>query len=447
MLRYSLVATAFFFILIGANVFSYNYFKKKLLYETIKIHSINIRNIYISTLTRKYAFLLDLLNIDKARWENSSQLKRFIAEADEFFGELNNVKQVVIYNEELEVLYKLHPINLPNITSFDLLEQDNIIIKTVKGGILTLLPLSYSTNSLKEVDGVLEIIFAFPESFTYISMILFLLEFSIILGFMLWFYRILHSNAQLLTEQQNINLKLKSAKTLAEEESVRKSQFIANMSHELRTPLNAIIGFSEIIKNTTSDKIDLKYKEYAGDIYNAGTHLLDLINDILDFSKSELNKLEIDPIWFELNKIIDVCFRMVTNKAQESGITLEKYLKEKTIIYCDPKRLKQVIINILSNSLKFTLKGGKVTLAVTEKDNYLMIKITDTGIGISPENLTRVVAGFRDCTNKGISNYEGTGLGLPLSKKLVELMGGKFTIQSALNKGTTVSLDFPVPPN
>ena len=252
-------------------------------------------------------------------------------------------------------------------------------------------------------------------------------------------------NTKLLNSQYDANLELQEKKENAEKESISKSQFLANVSHELRTPLNSIIGFSDIIQGEELGPLgNEQYKEYVKDIHHAGVHLLSLINDILDFSKAEANKLTIDLVRCDLKKIVESCFNMMLIKAQEAEINLQHTMPEQSIVIkADSRRMKQVLLNMLSNSIKFTPKNGFVKLSVEVKKETVVVEIVDSGIGIAREDMYKVMSVFGQADSEHSRHYEGTGLGLPLSRKLVELMNGTFDIKSEPNIGTVITLTFP----
>ncbi|MDB1135053.1 sensor histidine kinase [Candidatus Anaplasma sp. TIGMIC] len=252
-------------------------------------------------------------------------------------------------------------------------------------------------------------------------------------------------NAKLLSSQYSANLELQEKKETAEKESISKSQFLANVSHELRTPLNSIIGFSEIIQSESLGPLGHpQYKEYVQDIYGAGVHLLSLINDILDFTKAEDNKLSIELVRCDLGKIIESCCSMMLPKALEAKVELKQNMPDSRIVLlADARRMKQVILNLMSNSVKFTPENGFVKLSVEVKDGQVVIEISDNGIGIARQDLYKVMSVFGQADSAHSRRYEGTGLGLPLSKRLVELMNGTFSLSSELNQGTVVTLTFP----
>lgn len=253
---------------------------------------------------------------------------------------------------------------------------------------------------------------------------------------------------KIINKQHEEKLKLEKAKTSAEAQNQQKSMFLANVSHELRTPLNAIIGFSDIIKDEVMGPVGHpQYKEYINDINSSGVHLLSLINDILDYSKAEARKLEVEFIDIDISKIGHSCMRLVEPRAKDAKVNLVENMPEKHIILsADPKRMKQVILNLLSNSIKFTQEGGQVSLTIEENvlDGNIIVTVSDNGIGIAAKDISKALAPFGQIDSSLSRKYEGTGLGLPLTKKLTEIMGGKFNIRSEVGLGTTIILTFPI---
>lgn len=254
----------------------------------------------------------------------------------------------------------------------------------------------------------------------------------------------------IISVQHEANIELAATAAKAEAESRQKSQFLANVSHELRTPLNAIIGFSEIIKNEVMGALgNDQYMNYIRDIHSSGVHLLSLINDILDFSKAEAGKLELQLSELDATKLLKNCMRLVSPRAEQSGVVLREELpKEHFVITGDAKKLKQVMLNLLSNAVKFTPHGGSVTILAWQNvmDDSISIQVKDTGIGIAPKDIPRAMSPFGQVDSKLSRKYEGTGLGLPLTKKFVELMGGTFKIESELGAGTTITITIPQTP-
>lgn len=252
----------------------------------------------------------------------------------------------------------------------------------------------------------------------------------------------------IIAKQHEANSELMATAAAAEAENQDKSQFLANISHELRTPLNAIIGFSEIIKSEALPNLNQTHQEYIHDIHNSGKHLLSLINDILDYSKAEAGKLELQLAELDLTKLLINSMRLVIPRAEEAQVTLVDDLpKEHIICETDGKKLKQVILNLLSNAVKFTPAGGEVRLHAFQKvlDGSIIIKVSDSGIGIAPKDIAKVMSPFGQVDSKLSRKYEGTGLGLPLSKMFVETMGGTFTIESEVNVGTSIIITLPMP--
>lgn len=253
-------------------------------------------------------------------------------------------------------------------------------------------------------------------------------------------------------KEQNIDLE--KAKNVAESANRSKSQFLANISHELRTPLNAIIGFSSILMNQLFGPLgDQKYLEYAKDINDSGGHLLDIINDILDLSKAEAGRLSLTFEEVHVAKTINKCLTITAERAEKGKVkVLTDMPKTLPPIVADRLRLIQIVLNILTNAIKFTPEGGTVMINVsTEEENgeisKFIIKVKDTGIGMSKEDQEKAFQSFGQVDSGLNRKYEGTGLGLPLTQKLMELHFGKISLESELGQGTTVTLSFPaVPP-
>jgi len=239
---------------------------------------------------------------------------------------------------------------------------------------------------------------------------------------------------------------LRAAKVEAELASKTKSEFIANMSHELRTPLNAIIGFSDMLRtmdNLSPDKIT----QYSGHIKEAAEHLLGLINSILDASKVQAGKLVIDPAEMDIEELIEGCQMIIMPRAREKKILVEwKPAGELPMIIADHMRIKQVLINILSNAVKFTPEGGRITIfsELSDDGETLRIAVRDTGEGMTAAEIDVAMRPFGQVNNKLNKTNEGTGLGLPLSAALVRLHDGKLGIESEKGKGATVFFTLPV---
>jgi two-component system, NtrC family, sensor kinase len=234
---------------------------------------------------------------------------------------------------------------------------------------------------------------------------------------------------------------------LLEAASRHKSEFLANMSHELRTPLNAILGFSEVLAERMFGEVNAKQAEYLQDILSSGRHLLSLINDILDLSKVEAGRLELELGRFHLPTALDNALTLVRERATRHGITLTQTVDEWLgDIVADERKVKQILLNLLSNAVKFTPEGGRVGLTATAAESVVTIAVSDTGIGIAPEDHAAIFEEFRQVGRDDTRTQEGTGLGLTLAKKFVELHGGRIWVQSHVGQGSTFTFTLPVKP-
>jgi GAF domain-containing protein len=245
-------------------------------------------------------------------------------------------------------------------------------------------------------------------------------------------------NARLFREIADKSRQLEAA-------SRHKSEFLASMSHELRTPLNAILGFSEVLAERMFGEVNDKQAEYLQDILSSGRHLLSLINDILDLSKVEAGRLELELGRFHLPTALDNALTLVRERATRHGITLTQTVDPGVAdIVADERKVKQILLNLLSNAVKFTPEGGRVSLTATATDGVLTIAVSDTGIGIAPEDRSAIFEEFRQVGREDARKQEGTGLGLTLAKKFVELHGGRIWVQSHVGPGSTFSFTLPV---
>ena len=218
------------------------------------------------------------------------------------------------------------------------------------------------------------------------------------------------------------------------------------MSHELRTPLNAIIGFSEMIREEMFGPVGApEYADYIGDIHSSGRHLLELINDILDISKIEAGQFELDEVWSDLKVLAKWSAELVRPRTQENGVTLAVEIADNIPqAYVDERAVKQIMLNLLSNATKFTPDGGEVTLSARLADNGdLLLCVCDTGIGIEPHLIDKVMEPFGQAEGPMARSHGGTGLGLPITKSLAELHGGELKLESRPGVGTTVTVRMP----
>ncbi|MGB4108114.1 MAG: ATP-binding protein [Alphaproteobacteria bacterium] len=256
----------------------------------------------------------------------------------------------------------------------------------------------------------------------------------------------LYGIMQDMTERTLHEQELKASKEAVERAYAAKTQFLANMSHELRTPLNAIIGFSEMIHRQLLGPIGTeKYLEYIQGIRESGEHLLDLISDILDMSKIEAGKYELGYEEINIAKTVRLAAHMMESRASDAAvrIDMEKLGDENVVIIADRRAVLQVILNILSNAVKFTPKGGLVSVECAEKKDSVSLKITDNGIGIPANKLAGITNPFEQVSSHYTRDHEGTGLGLAITKELVEMHGGTLSIESQVGAGTSVTIRLP----
>jgi len=243
-------------------------------------------------------------------------------------------------------------------------------------------------------------------------------------------------NVRLFTELEAANRELGAA-------SQHKSEFLANMSHELRTPLNAIIGFSEVLSERMFGELNEKQEEYLKDIHASGQHLLSLINDILDLSKIEAGRMELEVTDFDLPMAIDDAMTLIRERAARRSIALHTRVDERLgQVQADERKIRQVLLNLLSNAIKFTPEGGRIEVGAKPVNGFVEVSVSDTGVGIAPEDQEAVFEEFRQ-VGTADKKVEGTGLGLALSRKFIELHGGKIWVKSQIGQGSTFTFTVP----
>jgi cell cycle sensor histidine kinase DivJ len=240
------------------------------------------------------------------------------------------------------------------------------------------------------------------------------------------------------------NERLEQERDNALAETQAKSEFLASVSHEIRTPLNAIIGFSDAMKSRLFGPIPAKYAEYAELIHESGRHLLELIGDVLDLSKIEADSYSLSKENFDARDVIELCVRMLSQRASEARIEIELDLADSLPVHADRKALRQILLNLLSNAIKFTPEDGVIVVMGQAAENQLMLAVGDSGPGIAPAELERLGERYMQASTARTSDERGSGLGLSLVKALAEMHDGKMDIDSTLGEGTTVSVSMPV---
>jgi signal transduction histidine kinase len=251
-------------------------------------------------------------------------------------------------------------------------------------------------------------------------------------------------NVRLFKELEASNQEIAEKSRQIEVASQHKSEFLANMSHELRTPLNAVIGFSEVLTDRMFGELNEKQEEYLKDIHASGTHLLSLINDILDLSKIEAGRMELELTDFHLPMALENALTLVRERAGRRRISLQMRIDEQLgEVRADERKIRQVVLNLLSNAIKFTPEGGRIEVTAVPKDGFVEVSVNDTGVGIAPEDQEAVFEEFRQ-VGTAEKKAEGTGLGLTLCRKFIELHHGRIWVKSQVDVGSTFTFSLPV---
>ena len=257
---------------------------------------------------------------------------------------------------------------------------------------------------------------------------------------------LIYQRDRVVARQHRENLALAAQAAAASEENRMKSEFLANMSHELRTPLNAILGFSDSMRSEIFGPLGVpRYREYLNDIWDSGRHLLGIVDDVLDMSKIEVGTMEIDPVELRLEDIFDHCIRLMAPACEEKNIRLEQSLPPESVRFdADERRINQMMLNIVSNAVKFSPEGSAIEISgEISGQGDLVIAIRDYGCGIAEEDMETVLKPFGQAAGTYARNHGGTGLGLPISKSFAEMHGGTLKIASIQGKGTKVMMILP----
>jgi two-component system, cell cycle sensor histidine kinase PleC len=448
------------------------------LVEMVQINSAAVTESYVNSVwTEHRNTLARLSRINVNQWQNYREFQAFRRDTIRFFENMP-INQVRIYlpngeiflnsssssdknNETMSINNPLFASAIAGKPSLEVRDEQRYTLPNGDNQegtlVISYIPI-FSENYVRvladketlKIDAVIRVDYDISKqwrklnSFQYIAVSGIVSIFLLLLMMLIFFSRRAEA---IIARQHELNLELTAAAAAAESENRDKSMFLANISHELRTPLNAIIGFSEILSNELDSTLAQQHSEYIRDIHQSGKHLLSLINDILEFSKAEAGKLEVDLSEIDGTKMVKNSIRLMIPRAEEAQVTLLEDLPRKPfVLHTDAKKLKQVLLNLLSNAVKFTPPNGKVKVTAwhdTAKDRAIFV-VTDTGIGIAPKDISKVMTPFGQVESHLSRRYEGTGLGLPLSKKLVELLGGTFSIESEVGVGTTITLDFPM---
>lgn len=433
---------------------------------------------YINTIWKKHHDTIERLwTVEVATWGNYKEFRKFRDESIRYFEDMP-VVEVSVYSPRGEFIFSTDITqraddktnSIGKDTNFMSAARGTIAARILKDISYTLpnkqtaqgtlvetfvpitsdyyVPIMVNTT-IPPAEAVVKIRYNVTSQWDRISGFQVIATIGVILIFLVLITVLIISSRRaevIIAKQHEVNLELAATAAAAEAENRDKSQFLANISHELRTPLNAIIGFSEIIKNEPQTGLSPQHQEYIRDIHYSGVHLLSLINDILDYSKAEAGKLEVNISEIDGVKMVKNSMRLVIPRAESSQITLVEDLPTRHFtLQTDAKKLKQVLLNLLSNAVKFTPAGGQVKVSAWHDatNDTVVFVVTDTGIGIALKDISRVMTPFGQVDSTLARRYEGTGLGLPLSKKLVETLGGEFNLQSEVGKGTTITITLP----
>jgi Amt family ammonium transporter len=256
----------------------------------------------------------------------------------------------------------------------------------------------------------------------------------------------LTQHEQALARERSLRQALEETNRALVQANQAKSEFLATMSHELRTPLNSILGFAELLRDDLPEAPAAAYRrDYVNGIYQSGEHLLQLVNDVLDLTQVEAGRLELHPAWFEVATALAAVEAAMRPLADDKALTLvTRVSPEVRMLYADERRFRQVVYNLLANAVKFTPAGGRVETSARRVGEAVEIVVSDTGIGITPEDQERIFERFYQVDSSSARRYQGTGLGLALARQLLELQGGRIWVESTVDQGSQFHFTMPL---
>lgn len=447
---------------IGVNRMQYN---NMLMEEVVTQYNVKVelvRNMYVFARERSVLLLRMMVSDDPfEKDELSIELDRmagkFIAAREELKQKKLDAYESKLIDQHAELVRWVAPLQRE---VADLIIQDELDLareflleKAIPGQNQVLVALEkilayerkQAKNALHQANQVA------TDTINFMTVLAFsIIAISLVIAF--WVTRISYRNQRLLLHakyelEERVHERTIELEKLRDEAMIanqHKSEFLANMSHELRTPLNAVIGFSQMLKRQVFGDLNEKQLEYVDDIHSSGSHLLSLINDILDLSKVEAGRMELQISQFDLHDSILSAISLFKEKASKHGIKISTEIDENiNSVSADERKIKQIVLNLVSNAMKFTPEEGKVSVTASKEDGLIRVSVSDSGVGISVEDQSVIFEEFHQGSSEHAKKKEGTGLGLALSKKFVEMHGGKIWVQSELGKGTTFTFIFP----
>ena len=409
-----------------------NFITSEVIIENNLFKKLFIQNVY-----KKYPFPLEINQDNINVLKKQKYYNEFIEEINDLIKYIDNLESLCLYDQNSNIIFQYNSkciayTNKPTMQSIEKIQNNNIVIKDIISSKYNEQYVSYIINFNKSADLI---------KINNLTITIAAIEIILLLSSLVTIIYISKYLIQLLKKQFEISLEIKKEKDDLMYSTDNRSLFFTNIVHELRTPLNSIIGFTKIILQSNIDQLT---REHLEKINTSSNELLIFICDILDFSKAEANQLEISNKFINLNSTIKNVIKLMSPLFKEKNINIITEINENSlIINADPNRLRQVFKNILSNSIKFSNFNSNIIIKIIRLSGRIEISIIDEGIGIPEDDIANAMNIFGQSSNSNIS-YKGTGLGLPLSKKLIECMGAHFFITSKKGAGTTIKLTFPI---